>query len=147
MKGTSEYKTRKYWDRLLMPYVSCLDLHLKLKEQNFTFIVERENMLCVEIFFHITKKNSKQMNNKRHYFGRWWSLLATPTFPLRYSVINTLIKRIELSWNWNYRVDNGRVLAAIAGCCLWFRGLHIQIVALEQWQHLENHIYCLVKQR
>ena len=45
------------------------------------------------------------MNNERPFFEFRESLLATLKLLLFYLVRNTIAKKIELSWNWNHRLD------------------------------------------
>ena len=46
----------------------CLTKYLINKaERNLFFVVDKKNVLCVEMCCRITEK-SKQMNNERHYF-------------------------------------------------------------------------------
>ena len=86
--------------------------------------------MCWDISSH----KKKTVNNERHYFECEGSLLVASEFHFLYLVRNILAKKIEPFWNWNYRVDNSKILplltqntlaliATTAYCHNWFTAL------------------------
>ena len=121
------------------------------KERNLVFlvfIVEKKNVLCVEIFCYVPEKY-KQVNNKGHYFNCQIFLLADWGF-LFYFIRKTVAEKFEHFWNWHHKVDNSKFLpllikslgilrAVKADCCSQFRGLWKVVVVLIlklAWLHL-----------